>query len=278
MTVTTPAPRIDIIQFSGKEHVLGLIRSEYQETLRMVSEASETEWDNPTPCDMWQVRDLVGHLLDVSFSYAGYFKQGERGWPIEEPRGMRAYGEGLGKSALLYHDLYKWEALGRLDACNELLFGYFDKLTEEEWGGRMIPHKWVGPVPAFMMAAFQLMDYSVHNWDFRKALGQEATVHPEAANTIVPFMFGLLQLCFAPEEAADVNLTVAVELGDDEVWTVRIADGQLTYEPGRPAAADATFAFGHADFCLDVYQRIRGGQASGDPAAIETFRKLFFTI
>lgn len=281
MTITPSAPtRIDVTAFSGKDHLLGLIREEYSHTLEMVTATSEQEWDLPTPCSMWQVRDLVGHLLDVSFSYIGYFKQGERGWPTQEPKGMRAYGAGLGKSALLYHDLHKWEALSRLDACNELLFGYFDRLTEDEWSGRLVPHGWVGPVPAFMMAAFQLMDYSVHNWDFRKALGREATVHPGSANTLTPFMFGLMQLCFAPEVAGDLDLTICIEISpaEGDVWTVRIADGALTYEPGRPAAPDATFTFGCAEFCLDVYQRIQGGHAKGKAESIEAFRKLFFTI
>jgi uncharacterized protein (TIGR03083 family) len=279
-TLSTPPVRADITQFQGKDTLIRLIRQEYRQALDMAVATDEESWLAQTPCEMWQVRDIVGHLLDVSFGYLGYFKLAEHGWPTEEPRGMRAYGEGLGNSALAFRDVPKWEALARLDACNEMLFSYFDRLTEPEWAGKLIPHKWVGPVPAFLMGAFQLMDYSVHNWDLRVALGKEALVEQEAANTLVPLMFGLMQICFAPERAEQVDLTIGVRItsSENDVWTVRIADGQLTYAPGAPENPDATFSYPCHEFCLDVYQRLRGGQAQGDPAAIETFRRLFFTI
>jgi uncharacterized protein (TIGR03083 family) len=279
MTTMSSAPvRVDISQYAGKETLLRLIRQEYQSSLEMLTSCSDEEWNAQTPCDMWQVRDLAGHLLDASFSYLGYFKQGEHGWPTEEPRGMLAYGDALGKSALAFRDVYRWELLGRLDACNELLFDYFDRLGEADWMGRLIPHKWVGPVPSFMMATFQLMDYSVHNWDLRRALGRRAEVDEESANTLVPFMFGLMQLCFSPERAADVDLTIGVEIAPEDHWTVRVSGGTLTYAPGRAEQPNASFSFPCNEFCLDVYQRIQGGQASGDQASIDRFRQLFFTI
>jgi uncharacterized protein (TIGR03083 family) len=279
MTSTLPT-RVDVTQFAGKDTLIRLIRQEYQKSFDMMVAASEEEWHAQTPCDMWEVRDMAGHLLDAAYCYLGYFKQGEHGWPTEEPRGMRAYAEGLGASALEYRDVYRWEVLGRLEACTELLFSYFDRLTEDEWAGRLVPHKWVGPVPAFMMAAFQLMDYSVHNWDLRKALGKEAFVDDEASDTLVPFMFGLMQICFAPELAEGVDLTIDVHINTsgDEHWTVQIQGGGLTFAPGAPEKADATFSFPCNEFCLDVYQRLQGGTATGDQDAIDTFRKLFFTI
>jgi uncharacterized protein (TIGR03083 family) len=279
-TTSSPPARVDVTQYAGKDTLIRLIRQEYRQAFDMLVAASDQEWHAQTPCDLWEVRDMAGHLLDAAYCYLGYFKQGEHGWPTEEPRGMRAYGEGLGQSALEYRGVYRWEVLGRLEACTELLFAYFDRLDENEWAGRMVPHKWVGPVPAFMMAAFQLMDYSVHNWDLRKALGKDAFVDHEASDTLVPFMFGLMQICFAPEQAEGKQLTVDVQIStsEGEHWTVQVADGALTFQPGKPDAADATFVFPCHEFCLDVYQRLRGGQASGDQSAIDTFRQLFFTI
>lgn len=279
MTSTLPT-RVDVTQPAGKDTMIRLIRQEFRTCFNLLVAASEEEWHAQTPCDMWEVRDMAGHLLDAAYGYLGYFKQGEHGWPTEEPRGMRAYGDALGESALEYRKVYRWEVLGRLEACAELLFHYFDEVGEDEWAGRMVPHRWVGPVPAFMMAAFQLMDYSVHNWDLRKALGKEAYVDTEAADTLVPFMFGLMQICFAPEVAEGVDLTIDVHINTsgDEHWTVQVQGGALTFAPGAPDKADATFSFPCNEFCLDVYQRLQGGAATGDQNAIDTFRKLFFTI
>ncbi|MFF3569291.1 maleylpyruvate isomerase family mycothiol-dependent enzyme [Nocardia jiangxiensis] len=279
MTTTLPS-RVDVTQYAGKETLIRLIRQEFKDCFDLLVEASEEQWHNQTPCELWEVRDMAGHLLDAAYGYLGYFKQGEQGWPTEQPRGMRAYGDALGISALEYRKVYRWEVLGRLEACASLLFDYFDQLTEEQWTAGPIPHAWVGPVPGFMMAAFQLMDYSVHNWDLRKALGKPAYVEAEASDTLVPFMFGLMEITFAPERAKDLNLTVGIHIStsQDEHWTVRIKDGVLTYKPGKPKKPDADFSYPCTEFCLDVYQRTQGGTAFGSKKAAKQFRKLFFTI
>ncbi|NIY69431.1 maleylpyruvate isomerase family mycothiol-dependent enzyme [Streptomyces malaysiensis] len=280
MTTTLLPSRVDVTQYAGKDTLVRLIRQEFKDCFDMLVEAGEKEWHAQTPCELWEVRDMAGHLLDAAYGYLGYFRQGRHGWPAEEPRGMRAYGDALGISALEYRKVYRWEVLGRLDACATLLFDYFDQLTEEQWTAGPVPHAWVGPVPGFMMAAFQLMDYSVHNWDLRKALGKDDFVEHEASDTLVPFMFGLMQITFAPERAKDVDLTVGIHISTskNEHWTVRIKDGALTYEPGKPKKPDASFSYPCNEFCLDVYQRMHGGTAFGNKKSIKQFRKLFFTI
>jgi hypothetical protein len=194
---------------------------------------------------------------------------------------MKVYAEALEKSAHICDDSGKWELLSRMDSQVETLFTTLDALTEDEWTGRLIPHKYVGPVPAFMMATFQLMDYSVHNWDFEKALGHEAKVDEESADTLVPYMFGLWSICFDPELAADTTLRIGVDITssrEPDHWTVEIADGAFSYAPGTPSDPHATFAFEARDFCLDAYQREQRGMAEGDPQAIQQFRSLFFTV
>ena len=36
----------------------------------------------------------------------------------------------------------------------------------------IVPHFYMGPVPAFFYAAGQLMDYGVHTWDIREGTGK----------------------------------------------------------------------------------------------------------
>lgn len=274
--------RVDISDYGGKDTLLGVLTEEYEHTLEMVLSTDEEGWHAQTPCAQWEVRDLLAHLVDVAESYLGYFTLAREEWPTEPPRGMKVYAGELSDSALRYRDLgTRHELIARLKALSEHLFGVFAELDEEQWAGWLVPHKYVGPVPSFMMCTFQLMDYSVHNWDFRQALGLPASVNPEAADLLVPFMFGLMGICFDAEKAGNVDLEVQVSIAGrpDDDWTVTVTDGAFAYRPGKPDDPAAMFRFDDAEeFALDCYQRFRGGSAEGDPAAAETFRSLFFTI
>lgn len=281
MTNTVDAAvRVDGTAFKNKEYFIGLVRQEYRITFDMLVQASDEEWLLQTPCDMWEVRDMAGHLLDTAYAYLGYFNQAKHSWPTEEPQGMRVYGDALGLSALEYRKVNRWEVLGRLEACVDQLLAYFDDLSEAEWSGLLVPHRWVGPVPAYLMVAFQLIDYSLHNWDLRKTLGKPAFVDEPSSDLLVPFLFSLMQITVLPDLAEGADLTIGIQFTAPrrEEWTVRIVGGAFTFEFGAPENPDATFSFTTPEFSLDVYQRVRGGIANGDPDAIAQFRKMFFTI
>ena len=55
----------------------------------------------------------------------------------------------------------------------------------------MVPHYYMGPLPAFFYPAFQLMDYGVHSWDIRQGTGRAHGLAGEAADLLTPFMFVL---------------------------------------------------------------------------------------
>jgi uncharacterized protein (TIGR03083 family) len=280
------SPRTDISSYSGKDTLLRVLQTEYDGTIAMLLEADDAQWERDTPCEEWQVRDLAGHLLDVAESYLGYFRMAREGYPTEPPRGMRIYARELGDAGLAFRGLSRHEHIARLQAFSDELFGQFRALDEPGWTS-LIPHKYVGPVPAFMMATFQLMDYAVHTWDFQKALGKPTQINPEAADILVPYMFGLKAICFDDEAKAldvtlnDVNLEVQVDIAgrSDDSWTVTVKDGTYGFAPGPSANAQAVIRYQDpAEFALDAYQRFAGGEASGDEQAITQFRSLFFTI
>ena len=45
----------------------------------------------------------------------------------------------------------------------------------------MVPHFYMGPLPAFFYPAFQLMDYGVHSWDIREGSGKAHGLAGDAA-------------------------------------------------------------------------------------------------
>ena len=69
----------------------------------------------------------------------------------------------------------------------------------------MVPHFYMGPLPAFFYPAFQLMDYGVHSWDIRQGTGRAHGLSGEAADLLTPFMFVLWQYTTAPARRTAVR-------------------------------------------------------------------------
>lgn len=140
---------------------------EFETRLRLVTDAQRTL---PTPCEEWNVRDLVTHLI----------------------RGMRLY-------TLLLHG-----ATG--DVATKALEGF--DVGSEDWAGvfrsgyrtmrdafdapgaleRTVSHPGLGDIPATMLFDMRLTEFAVHGWDLARAIGADETIDPEIVAALWAFV------------------------------------------------------------------------------------------
>ena len=57
----------DATNYEAKDNLLRLVRLEAEAMFEMAEAADR--WTAPTACPKWEVRDIVGHLIDVTESY-----------------------------------------------------------------------------------------------------------------------------------------------------------------------------------------------------------------
>ena len=67
----------DATDYAAKDNVLRVVRLE-AEALFAMAEAADS-WTAATACPQWEVRDVVGHLIDVTESYLPDFTRPLRG-------------------------------------------------------------------------------------------------------------------------------------------------------------------------------------------------------
>ena len=191
--------------------------------------------------------------------------------------------EELDKAALTFRTLPREEAIARLKTASDKMMAIFDKLTPEEWSGFNVTHVFMGPLPTFFYPAFHVMDYGVHTWDMRQGLGEtNATLAQRTAGVLVPYMFVLMQYTVDQESAQGVDAQYGIVVNGDwgGKWRVTVKDGQFSSEPADDVSTlPATLTFPtESEFVLTAFQRIEGGQESGDPNVIRQVRRLFFRI
>jgi uncharacterized protein (TIGR03083 family) len=268
---------LNAMEFAGKDAVMQALRTN-RATFDQLTGRSDAEWVKQTPCDKWQIRDLVGHMVDNTESYLERFDGARAGKVFPDAVGLLVMAELEDKGARKFRDQPRDAMLSRLKTSADRMFGMFDRLTETQWTTELVHHGYMGPLPAFFYPVFQLMDYSVHSWDAQQTLGINQPLTELSADLLAPFMFILLQYTVDASKAANRTIKCALEVSGPNggKWTVTVNDGTFSFEPG--GSAPATLSFNPSDYVLSCFQRMRGGQASGDKAAAETFRDLFFKI
>ena len=114
--------------------------ADYLETL------TEEQWEQPSLCPGWTVRDVVGHLPSYD----------ELGWP-----------------AVLALFARSGFSLAR---CNQLGVEHSRRLSTEQLVARLRTHAVPRGITAMFGGAIALTDGMVHHQDIRRALGQPRTV------------------------------------------------------------------------------------------------------
>jgi uncharacterized protein (TIGR03083 family) len=272
---------INPMVFSSKDTVLDVVRTERSRFFEVVD--NPANWLVDTRCEGWQVRDLVGHMIDVTEGYLGRWDLASASKPAPDALGWVVMASKLNEGALAFRSLSREAAIARLRAASEKLMAHFEALNENTWNNFMVAHVFSGPVAAFCYPAFQIMDYGVHTWDMHWGLGKKNELLDErTAGVLVPYMFIIWQYSVDQAAAKGVDITYGVAVDGEwgGKWKATIKGGQFSYESVNDVSnLPAVFHFTHpSDMVLTTYQRFQGGDTSGDAAVIAKARKVFFNI
>jgi uncharacterized protein (TIGR03083 family) len=267
--------------FSSKGTVLDVVRTERSRFFDVVD--NPDNWMVDTRCEGWQVRDLVGHMIDVTEAYLDRWDLANEGKPAPDGLGWVVMASKLNEGALAFRRLSRDEAITRLKTASDKLMAHFEALDETTWNNLMVSHVFSGPVPALCYPAFQIMDYGVHTWDMHWGLGQKDELLDErTAGVLVPYMFVIWQYSVDQQAAQGVDITYGVAVDGDwgGKWQATVKDGQFSYASVDDVSSlPAVFHFNHpSDMVLTTYQRFPGGTTTGDQAVIEKARNVFFKI
>jgi uncharacterized protein (TIGR03083 family) len=269
--------RVNVGVFAGKKFLLDLDRAERAQFYKLLDEAP---WEGKTASGHWQVRDLCGHMIDVTEGYLDRFALARAGKDAPAPLGLPGMAVKLDEGATRFRALSKADAIARLQTASDKMFDIFDGLNEQSWPGELVSHTFMGPLPAYFFAAFQLIDYSIHSWDIKAGLGREEPLSDAAAVTLIPFMLIVIQYTVDAQRAADLKARFGIEITGPGggTWCIDVDGTSVSYAEGSTEGCETVFSFKPSDFVLSTYQRMRGGSVAGDAAIGERVRDLLFKI
>jgi uncharacterized protein (TIGR03083 family) len=263
--------------YEGKDTILRVVRDQAEQMFALAEQPDA--WDAPTACESWEVRDVIGHLVDTMEGYFKAFDVARSGATAENAYGLLGMHERAGDSARAFRHLSQQEMMGRVRADLDQMMGILEPLNAEEWTSMIVPHFYMGPVPAFIYAAGQLMDYGVHTWDIREGAGQAHALSADAADLLVPFMFIIWQSTIKPDaDRTPFTIGITVTGRNAGGYRVTVNEGGMSYEPGSVDDLPAVIAFDPASLVLTAFGRISGGTVTGDMALATRFLNIFHRI
>jgi uncharacterized protein (TIGR03083 family) len=262
--------------YDAKDNLLRVVRREADALFEM---AGNGPWTGKTACTEWEARDIVGHLIDVTESYFVGFDASRSGTEVPEALGVRVMQERLDEGAKQHRGLTQAAAVDRLRTDFAKMMEICDALGPEEWAGFVVPHKYMGPLPAFFYPVFQLMDYGVHGWDIRQGTGRAHSLGGDTADLLAPFMFILWQATTdVPSDIDAYSVGIRVSGRNAGDYLVNISVDGLSYSQEDVSGAPAVIEFDPGSLVLTAFGRVNAGTIRGDRDVADQFLNSFFRI
>ncbi len=218
-------------------------RSRFETTLR---DLAEPDWERPTRCDAWNVRDVIGHLVVVDGFWALTLGQSRAG---AAPATML---EGFDPSRST-DDLVAGtrstpapELFEQFTSAGTTAAGIFDAFTAEDWHRRC--ESPLGHLPATCILGHMLWDSWLHERDIFVPMGADPGRDPAELLAVTWFM-----VCFAglqggllgdprpvgPGPEAEIDCTLAFDDLPGPALRVRIGEGIEITAADRASAVPA---------------------------------------
>jgi uncharacterized protein (TIGR03083 family) len=241
----TPLPPVEVLQlFPGERAAL----------LDLLTELSPADWDAPTVCTGWSVKDVAAHLLGDDVGRLSWGRDG-----FVNP----AFAAGLdisilpGLIAAIDRQNALWvEATRRISPTlliallrltGEQTDAYFRSLDLNALG---MPVDWAGPEPApvWLDVAREYTERWVHQQHIRDAVGRPGLMEPRWLAPVLATFARALPRALRDAAAPDgttLQLTIRGEAGG--AWVARCEAGAWIMGQASGLAADATIELDQDD-------------------------------
>lgn len=230
---------------AGEIHVAHLFPLLDARLLEVLRGLSPEDWERPTACSLWSVKDVAAHLLDGSLRRVSAQRDG---WLLPPPPG--ALDSRASLVAWLNAVNAEWVSAARRIS-PALLVEMLEMVGREAaemfaaadpHGPALFPVAWAGETRSemWMDVAREYTERWLHQQHVRDAVGRQGIQTRELYHPVLDAFLRALPHTYRDVDApagAAVTVTVEGEAGGD--WTIVRQDGAWRLHLGRPESSDA---------------------------------------
>jgi uncharacterized protein (TIGR03083 family) len=262
---------------ASKPRVLEALQRNADDVFAVIAPAER--WNAPTACAGWEVRDMVGHLVDALESFLAGFAHARDGTAPPEPIGAAGMADATDLAARAFRDQPREVLVARLHTRHDELMQEFEALSDADWSQLLVHDKYLGPLPAMIVVEGLLGGYAVHTWDIFQGLGQRHSLRADTADLLVPFVFLLWSVTAQPEPESE-SFAIGIRTSGRNGRDVR-ADVDAAGIRFADASVDDCRTIVEVDpgtLVLTAYGRVNAGTVHGDPSDAARFLSRFGSL
>lgn len=190
---------------------VSLLQTETQRFQQYLRGLPDDAWSKQSACDLWQVQDVVSHLMGNAEFYASTVERGLRG-ESEPPEGRPEAGTGhpsvgaasVAEGAIANRERLGGQLLSSFEARSNHLNQLLARLSPQD-RNRPCYHPG-GIVPAGNFVDLRFKELGLHDWDIRSVLEPDAGLIPDSLPSMVilikeSFASGSIRWAFWPGPA-----------------------------------------------------------------------------
>jgi uncharacterized protein (TIGR03083 family) len=254
------------------EHRIKLIQAESEQLGHYLHTLSADAWTQPSACQAWAVRDVVGHLILGAELYTNVITRGLQGnvsplagWPAAGTANAASASALLDQLSVARRESLGAQLLPTFHATDEHLCQLLAGRHSQAWNTPC--YHPAGLLPVRTLVDFRLGEVVMHGWDIRSRFDACAALSPTSLPAFLDVLRVAIGWAFWPgtHYATPVRYRFALTGSMPTALDIVVAENQARLEPAGTVPAHVRYRCDTATFVLLMYGRLplAGALATG---------------
>jgi len=244
-----------------------IVHTEADSLAQFLETLSADDWQRPSACDLWTVRDVVAHLIWAADFYTDTVSRGMQGdifQPEDRPPGDAPEQAGMPEyfhqQTLKMRDRVGTQLVPTFRSSFRALFTLMSGLSPQQWAlpCAFFRHRG-GTQPAHAFLFLIIQELVIHGWDMRSRFDATATLAAESLPPLmerIPHRTGFATFSIEADRWPWVRYRFDLEADRAPSYDVIVERGKARMEPAGKEPAEVTLHCDRATFALMMYKRL----------------------
>jgi len=251
------------------ENLVQLIHSESEWLTQYLQTLPPEAWRRPSACELWEVRDVVGHLTWLAEFFVDIISRGVQGdasVPAGRPPGdaptTGSFNAYIAQRAMARRESLGAQLLPTCSVCYAALSRLLAGLTLQDWDKPCAFWPSVGTVPVRTLLVQIMQELVIHGWDIHSRLATAAPLSPESLPVLMARIPARLRGSGSANFRLDARLPTPVRYrfmltgAVPSTHDLIVENGTVRMEPAGTASPHVTFRCETECFVLLMYRRL----------------------